>query len=256
MKSECRIVRRAVLLGEVGSAEAQDHLRDCEACRAFERAERVVARLVRDRAAREPAPHALRERLVVALEAERRRSRHWWTRWPLLSKGAAAALLLAAISGGIYWLQGVAKAERMVEAVAADHLELASRGAALFTAPSSQEMGDWVRSKLKLAVKVPVLPQATLIGARQCRLRGRPAALIVYRLSGPSAGATTASLFVFRSSGERWSQMDTLKGSSSKRICHGHDRGLSVLIWEDRTVTYALVTELPEAQLEEFAKYL
>jgi anti-sigma factor RsiW len=256
MKAECRSARRAILLGEGGGGHVDSHLRDCVDCRDFEQSERSMARLVRERAVRPEAPHALRERVVAALEKERLRSQQRWAWW-WIRRGGVAALLLAAVISGLYYRHGVAEAQRTVEAVIADHFEQVADGAgAQLAAASTDQIRELARSKLKLAVRVPALPQAKLIGGRPCRLRDRPAVMILYRLGGSDSHVSTASLFVFRSSGERWSAMEVLPGSRSKRICHAHDRGLSVLVWEDRTVTYALVTEIDQPRLQELARDL
>ncbi|MBI1951117.1 MAG: hypothetical protein HYS34_07120 [Acidobacteria bacterium] len=259
MSLECLAARRSILLGGEVAASVREHLERCEACRRFEAGGRAVAATVRGRASRPPAPQTLRERLVAALEEERSRSARGWRRW-WRSAGllAAASLLAVAAFALLAPVRGAAEARRTVAAVAADHLEYAAGGPMELASSSPAEVADWLRARTRLAVSVPVPPGATVLGARRCRLRGRPAALVSYRLHDTEGGArgSAASLFVFQSAGEGWSSMETLAARRPKRICRAHDRGLNVLVWEDRGLTYAFVTEIPEPELSRLAEHL
>jgi anti-sigma factor RsiW len=259
MSLKCLAARRALLLGEEAAASVREHLERCETCRRFEAGERAAAAAVRTRSRRAPAPQALRERLVAALEEERHRTARGRRRW-LRSAGllAAAALLAVAAFMLLAPPDGTAEARRTVAALAADHMEYATGGAMELASSSPAEVADWLRARTRLAVTVPVPPEATVLGARRCRLRGRPAALVSYRLpgSGRDAGGSAASLFVFQSAGEEWSSMETLAARRPKRICRAHDRGLNVLVWEDRGLTYAFVTDISEPELSRLAEHL
>jgi anti-sigma factor RsiW len=259
MSLECLATRRAILLGEADAPSVREHLERCEACRRFEAGERSVAAAVRTRSRRDRAPQALRERLVAALEVERGRPPGGRRRsWKAVAVGAAASLLAVAAFILIGTVDGTAEARRTVAALAADHMEYAAGGPMELASSSPAEVAEWLRARTRLAVTVPVPPGAQILGARRCRLRGRPAALVSYRLppSGADAAGSTASLFVFRSAGEEWSSMETLAEHRPKRICRAHDRGLSVLVWEERGLTYAFVTEIPEAELTALAEHL
>lgn len=257
MRAECHAARRSLLLGEGGSGTVREHLRECEACRDFDAAEREVAGLVRRMAARPPAPRALRERLLAALETERGRSRRRWKLGRARVAAIAIAAVAAAASGWMVLQRGASEARRTVEALALDHLRYADEGRGPELASSSpREVAAWLRDQTRLAVTVPKLPGASLLGARRCTVRGRPAALALYRLAGAGGPGSTASLFAFRSGGEDWSRMEAVANSSARRICRAHDRGLSVLVWEERGLTYALVSELPDTELQVLAERL
>ncbi len=260
MKPECLAARRAVVLGDSGSASVRDHLGACNECREFETSERTVARLVRDRAARPVASHALRERLVVALDLERRRAqRQGLQRWFGWTAALAALLILGAGSAWLHFRhQGHVEARRTVAALAADHITYAARDdRAQILSNSPQQVADWLRGRTRLAVSLPFLPGAALIGARRCSVHGRPAALAFYLMGTAGGGGwSPASLFTFETGSEDWSHMETLPSAHSRRICRAKDRGLTVLIWEDRGLTYAFVTEVPEADLAALASPL
>ncbi len=258
MTPECRAVRRALLLGEASSSAVAEHIRSCAACQAFDTAERAVADLASRKVHRPAAPHSLRERLVATLEAERRRSargaRRRTVRVLIL---AAAGLAAVAVPAWVVRARGAAEARHTVEALASDHIELLSRGGPVeFASSSPGETARWLRNETRLAVQVPDLPRASLRGARRCELRGRQAALVFYELDRrPGEPGGEASLFVFKNAGERWSAMEPVPGGS-KRLCRSHDRGLSVLVWEDRGLTYALVSDLAEPELLSVARQL
>lgn len=259
MSLECLTARRAILLGEADAPSVREHLERCEGCRRFEAGEHAVAAAMRTRAPRARAPQALRERLVAALEAERSRPAGGRRR-ALRGIAAGAAALMLALAAFILLgpVDGAAEARRTVAALAADHLEYASGGPLELASSSSAEIAGWLRARTRLAVTVPVPPGATILGARRCRLRGRSAALVSYRLAGigGDGGGSAASLFAFRTAGEEWSSMETLAERRPKRICRAHDRGLSVLVWEERGLTYAFVTEIPEPELVRLAEHL
>jgi hypothetical protein len=259
MSLKCLAVRRSILLGEADAGSVREHLERCEGCRRFETGEQEVATTVRARARRTPAPQSLRERLVTALEAERGRPAGGRRRsWRAVAVGVAASLLAVAAFILLGPVDGTAEARRTVAALAADHMEYAAGEPMELVSSSPAEIVRWLRARTRLAVTLPVPPGATLLGARRCRLRGRPAALVSYRLpgSGTDAGGSAASLFVFRSAREEWSSMETLAERRPKRICRAHDSGLSVLIWQERGLTYAFVTEIPEPDLLALAEHL
>lgn len=254
MKPDCVAARRAVLLGEVGSGPARDHLGACADCRDFEALEGAIRRLVREQAGRPAASHALRERLVLALESERRKIRdHGGYRWLRRVAVLAALVILGGAATRLHYRQrGFAEARRTVEALAADHIAYATRPEGMeVTSASAPELTDWLRVRTNLAVRLPLLPEASLVGGRRCNVRGRPAALALYRMTPPAEGAALpVSVFAFERGREDWSRMAMVESGGSKRICRAHARGLSVLIWEDRGLTYALVTEMAEPDVE------
>lgn len=257
MKPECGAVRRQILLGGPGAGVVRDHLRSCEGCRAFDATERAVAELVRLRAARPHAPHSLRERLFVSMEAQRKRPASAGRRRWLRAAVAAAILLLVAF--GWTWHQtrrGVDEARRTVEALAADHISYATLDdRAEIVSSSTTEVSAWLRNRTNLAVSLPQLPRGLLLGARRCRIREQTAAVAFYSLKAPATSADSpASLFVFKTAGENWSRMERIGGA--KRICRANNRGVSLLLWEDRGLTYALVTEISEPELIELAHLL
>lgn len=257
MRTGCRTARRFLLLGEGGTESVREHLRECKDCRDFETAEREVAGLVRRMAARPPAPRALRERLLAALETERGRLGRRWKLGRARVAAIAIAAVVAAASGWIYLGRGASEARRTVEALVLDHLKYAGSGPGPELGSSStQEVEEWLRDQTRLAVALPDFSEASLLGARRCEVRGRPAALVLYRLAGAGGPGSTASLFAFQGGKEDWSRMETVSNSRTRRICRAHDRGLSVLVWEDRGLTYALVTELPDRALQALAERL
>ncbi len=105
---ECRNARLLLEFARPGSAELdaveaealQQHLTDCPECAAlaqFERrADEHLGRAMRD----VPVPAGLRERILGKLAGERAA---WRRRWLIRASGAAAAVLLLALTGWYFW---------------------------------------------------------------------------------------------------------------------------------------------------------
>ena len=147
MKSKCRIARSSILLGEGDSPAIREHLEQCEACRGFESSECEMHDLIRRRAARPPAPQALRERLFAALEDERRRVTGRGRSRPIRAAAAAGAIaIVAALGGWIHFAEGVREAHRTVAALVSDHIDLVTRPSpAEYVSSSPREISEWLR---------------------------------------------------------------------------------------------------------------
>ncbi|WP_375765269.1 zf-HC2 domain-containing protein [Archangium gephyra] len=101
----------------------------------------------------------------------------------------AAGLAAALASVGVLWTSWPSG---MNDALAMDlerhHLKAFSRTTPCeFESSDPAEVKAWVERELGYAVEVPVVPGATLLGARRCRLHGQLSASLLYRYEGGKA---------------------------------------------------------------------
>lgn len=244
MNQGCHDFRSAFLVSD-GGGSADSHLASCDDCRAFVRTEQATKGMLRAHAPRWSASIELRERLTTILEKERRvgPARRQVRRRALVA-GAVACVVAAAIGtwrwGGEH--AGRQRAHAVTDLVVEDFLKYSTLGAEKFQISSADPatVEVFFREELQLAAKVPRFHGAALIGGRRCSLAGRPAALMFLERRNASAPAPL-SLFVFESGGEDWSAMEEVPGLTGRRACHRSQRGVGVLVWEERGLVYALV---------------
>jgi hypothetical protein len=201
--------------------------------------------------ATETAPEGLRERVFETLEAaakdEPRSSPRgrWW-----VAAAAVVALLLGL--GGVFWADHapVRRAERLVDLMVTDHLSYVNRSDRLQIASrDTTEVSGWLRTELGFAARALPLPGAQLEGARSCTLDDTNAGLLFYRLDDKEDPERIASLYVLEAPTADFSQMHPLEVPGKKGICRRHQLGLSAVSWNERGLTYVLVSELDDSEL-------
>jgi hypothetical protein len=255
MDGRCREFRRAFLLE--GNEEWGSHAESCADCRAFVDAERKAAELLRAHGQRERAPLHLRERVAAVLDGEAGRRARGLRRRRVI--GAAAAL--AALGAVAAWAvvsrldgDGRHRAHETMALVAEDFLEYAPMGKARLQIESGDAAAveRFFAERVRLAAKVPPLKGLTLVGGRRCAVGGRPAALAFLERRAKE-GAEHYGLFVFEPRGEDWSAMPEVPNLGGRRACHQSKRGVTILVWEERGLVYALAGALEIERLKEFA---
>lgn len=250
MRDPCRTYRRALVLGELDETTSA-HPTGCSACRRHSELEHEVAgALARHRAMLVP-PEALRERLASTLAAER--SRVPWHRALVRPVLVAALLVIPLVAGLLLWLgrpDGKERADLLADIIVEDHLKYAHRADRLQIADASPaQMQAWFERELAIAAKLPALRGATLVGGRRCKLGERRAALAFYEHLAPDGTTQPLSLFVFEPRGEDWSGMHEVKGVAGKRVCRHHDRGVGLLVWQERALVYVIAGALETEEL-------
>lgn len=144
---------------------------------------------------------------------------------PVLPRRLTAGLAAALAAVGVLWTSWPSG---MNDALAMDlerhHLKAFSRSAPCeFESSDPAEVKAWVEREVGYAVTVPVVPGATLLGARRCRLHGQLSASLLYRHEGgkamtlflPPPGSTAAREAArFAGEGARCTQ-----GPIGERIC-------------------------------------
>ena len=236
---EVEVVLGAFVDGELEpavSTSVRDHVATCAACRSRLAALESVGRMVR-RAPYHQAPDALRARLSKARPSSIGSSH--WLAW------AAAVVMVASLTGAIVLVRSSARArptadpvETVVQDVVSSHVR-ALMGDHLFDVRSTDQhtVKPWFLGKLDFAPPVTDLAQAgfPLTGGRLDYVAGRPVAALVY-----TRGQHTINVFV-------WPE-----GSDSMRVEAVAVRGFHVRHWTRGGMTYWVVSDLNDAELDQF----
>jgi hypothetical protein len=210
----------------------------------------------------EQAPRELAARLFDALaDSASAPSR----RWSAPSGGklaiAGAAGLIAASIAAIYWWRAVyiprEQARQFAALMLKDHLKMSAKADPLQLVSSDPErITDWLRQHVLLGLRPPRLGEASLLGARRCQLGQHKVALIFYDLAPRNNGPTKrpqrlASLFVLDAGEADFSGMVQVPLPDRHRLWRYQELGLTLLIWQERGLTYALASDLDESALVE-----
>jgi anti-sigma factor RsiW len=223
------------------SVSVRDHVDGCVACRGRLANAQAVGRMIR-RAPYYQAPEALRARLTQ----DRRRPRGMSP----LPVWAAAAVLVASVTGSIVFVRSSTRAARAADPVDAVAQEVVSShvralmGEHLFDVRSTDQhtVKPWFLGKLDFAPPVTDLAQAgfPLTGGRLDYLAGHPVAALVY-----TRGRHTINLFV-------WPEPSGAARSTDARAI----RGFHLRHWMRAGLSYWAVSDVNDAELDQFVHAL
>ena len=255
---DSRLYLSAYLDDELGVAESlrmQSHLASCSGCRKAQEEQLALRAALRD-----PELYAqpstefaerLRQTVQRAAKAEAPAYSPWrqvfgigsWVtagRWV-----AAAALALVIVIGAVLVSNGRRSSEgrEIASAVMTAHLRSLQAGH-LVDVPSSDRhtVKPWFQGKLDFSPAVPDLGGLgfNLIGGRLDYLDGRPVAAIVYQRR-----MHNINVFV-------WPKQSAPAEHRQPQSVDGYE----ILHWDTADLTYWVVSDLNEAELQEFARDL
>ncbi len=259
--SGCQATRDQLLDAVRGRlAEAQRphftaHLQTCDECRTLFEREQALDRALELRP-RFALPDRLRETLAAQLAGAgvgrpvlngARRPR--LIRWAAIIVPSLAAVLLAALL-----VRGsAASGASLVDEAVSDHLRV------LYAQhPIEIESGGIHQVKPWFAGKLDFAPALEFSGDEEFPLQGGAIAVFMDRKAATFVfkhRLHTASLFVFRGQDLAWpSRADRTLGSLS--ALSAASRGFNVLLWRDRDLGYALVSDMDPNALARLAKKL
>lgn len=222
-------------------ARARAHVAECESCRRFMDEMHSLAHDLRALGSDETAPPEVRERVHARL-ADARAVRH-----PPIAGRRRAVLWLAAaasVAGLAFWFARVGMVTpgaRVIGAVAEDHLRALHQQAIESSEPATVER--WLTEHVPLSVQIPMLPGASLEGARVCHLNGARGAVIRYRVDGKPV-----SYYIMPDN-------PGARGRSGDDTFHTEAQaGYNVIAWRGDGLLHALVGDLPRARLTSLAQ--
>jgi anti-sigma factor RsiW len=232
---------------ETESEDARLHLEQCAACRQFFVAERGLSAVLRQHAPREAASSTLREQVLSRIAEEQQKAKRP-TRWSFLRRRSAllvlALFLLAGLIFAGLWLRSrhTQESEQLASILVDDHARYQS-AATEVTSSEPEVVNAWFRDRVRFSVQPPHLADSSLVGGRLCNLRGHPAALVVYRKP-----QSMISLFVLDGSDIELPKEHLI--ALEERPCFvTAERGYNVVMWKQRGLLYALVSDLRSADL-------
>jgi len=249
----CSEIRSSVYVyldGEFAAPEIESydaHLDTCDDCRSYVHREAAFLEGVRESLEAPQAPAALRQRIEATLAvtplpegALTQRARGDGRRW-LAAAGLPAAAAVALV---IFILLPGPPADAEVDqaikhAVTAHHRELPTE----IEGPS-ERVRDYLQRSVSFAVEAPLpeSPGVKLIGARLTQVRGEPAVVYQYRV-----GARRLSVLQTMHRTRRHRPPRSEQGSIKRRV--HHHQGYAVVTYENRGVTHAAVSSMPDTEL-------
>jgi len=252
--SEARQYIFAFLDNEIDSAlslEVQQHIEHCPVCARECEIENVVRRQLAAKLQRaEAVPELDESALLRLLRSEPgapvltpRTTRRYGK---LGTAGAIAAVLVLAasffVANSARKTQGISLADVLVD----DFDRFVREAKPLqIVSGDAKEISDWLRDRTALAVSVPPVDPGTgsLMGGRKCKINGKPAAFVVYRI-----GDEMASVVALRESDEALVHMKRVDRDGHTHWID-HCRGHTVLACRRGELIYAVVSRLPEESL-------
>lgn len=168
--------------------EVRRHLDGCAHCRQTVENLSQINRAIAATSEVHPVPHALRERLHQLGASKAKRPGKW-----LLATTVAAAVLLVALG---VWRFGMSRrrtaVQQLAQALIEDHVRYLGVSDAIQVASHDpRRIADSFNNRVGFPIKLPHLSDASLLGARFCRLKGHKAVLSFYERE-----QTRISLFV------------------------------------------------------------
>jgi anti-sigma factor RsiW len=222
----------------LGAKSIEQHLAGCKRCRHAAADFLAYRRAVADAYRPEPAPEELRQ----AIDGAVRKRLRWRARGFM-----AAAILLVFCSGaalGLFAWRDIDSRRSGLGQVAARHHDAFVRGATPLDISTSDaaRLVAWFKGRVPFALDVPDAAGAgvQLVGARLVPVGDGFGAFLVYR-----QGEAQVSLAVAAARDAGSPQGAESERFRSLRFHFSRLRGHNVISWNDRQLSYALVSDLP-----------
>ncbi len=213
-----------------GLLDAKRHIKECQGCREFFNGEQLFSSMLRDAVIKDTIPKELGDR-VLNLKTEKKR-------YPKTYQILTIAVSILLLAGGIYIFQDYKKDSSIVRQIVEDHIKFLPLSGVQISSSNPEEIKAWFRGKVDFPVNVPYI-SAKLKGGRLCLFDKKRLALLFYEHNG-----SLLSLFIS-------DEMDMQKIKNGKEVIIGgkamlfvEERGYNLFLWQEKGLTYALVSEL------------
>ena len=227
--------------------DARPHAELCAACQQFFVAEKNLSALLRKHTPREAVSSTLREQVLGRIAEEQEKGRRP-SRWSFLHRRRAILVLaLLILVGSLFaglWLRSrhTRESDQLASILVEDHARYQSATTEV-TSTEPEVINAWFRDRVRFPVQPPRLSDSSLVGGRLCNLQGHPAALVVYRKP-----QSMISLFVLDGSDIELPREHLI--AVDERPCFiATERGYNVVMWKQRGLLYALVSDIRSADL-------
>ena len=232
---------------------AQEHLQQCAQCQTFFSQEEALRDLLKKRLARQGVPAHLRERILEQIaEAHAQQGSRGGpfalkgNRVPVaiaVALGALVALVIGIVS---YQSLPLDRQERVLAEFIDDHLRFRP-GASQIESSRAEQVEAWFSGKVDFLVQAPRFEQAELLGGRLCYLFGKKGALLSYEKHG-----TLLSFYILEGSDIKLDRFEQ-HAFRDNSFAYGMGKGHNLVIWKDRGLLYALVSDLQKEELVRLA---
>ena len=232
---------------EAETKDARAHVELCASCQQFFAAEKNLSTLLRKHVPREAATSTFREQVLSRIAEEQEKASRP-ARWSFLRRRSAILVLAVFLLVGLIfaglWLRSrhTQESEQLASILVDDHARYQSATTEV-TSSEPEVINAWFRDRVRFSVQPPRLPDTSLVGGRLCNLRGHPAALVVYRKP-----QSVISLFVLDGRDIELPKEHLI--ALEERPCFvTAERGYNVVMWKQRGLLYALVSDIRGAEL-------
>lgn len=242
---DCKEIRKILFKSESPEVVNEDlvnskrHMKECRECREFLEGERAFSAMLRGAVRKDPVPRELKDRI---LHSSKREKKHF--KGILQWVGIAASIIFLIVTG--YFLTVSRNGSLFLKEIVNDHVQFVLSPGIQIGSSDLEEIKKWFRDKVDFAVVVPSI-SAKLKGGRLCLLGNKRLALLFYEYGG-----SQISLFI--------SDNPDLKVNIGKEVVLNswkmhivENRGYNLLLWQEKGLTYVLVSELT---LEEIKKII
>jgi anti-sigma factor RsiW len=229
--------------GEIAPADhiaLEAHLLDCKSCRAEYESVRHVVDTLRGATPLYPVSASLPLKVKAILDGDgTARRKRGSRRVTIMAASFAATILLFALAPTL-------RTQRFTSFAASTHSQYAQGELPLGIASDEPgEISAWLWTHLPFHLSLPNFPSQpgepksySLVGARLMQFDGQEVAYLAYTMdSRPISLLVTASASVVPSGGDAYTSGNLVFHFSS-------EKGLKLITWRDRGLTYALVSDL------------
>lgn len=215
--------------------EARKHIKECPQCRDFFEGEMAFGSLLRNIVKKNEVPPELINRILTM------RCRKA-VKGVYLRVAAVASLLFLVIAGSLLIPHG--DSAPVIKQIVNDHMQFLPSSDIQISASASEQVETWFRGKVDFPVRIPQIA-ARLRGGRLCFLDGKRFALVFYEHADAQI-----SLFITEGMAFEKINIGSEEIVKGRKVRFVEDRGYNLLLWKERGLSYALISDLDASEIK------